>query len=390
MYRHRFINNLFLCVSMIFHGSTFVFGQVSAPKYSNEFLAIGVGARAQSMGNTHVSVTNDIYSPYWNPAGLASIETDYAAALMHSSYFGGISNYNFGAFSVPIDQKAQLAISVIRLSIDNIPDTRFLYDASGRINYDNIRFFSAADNAVFLSYATSVRRIRNLDFGMNFKIIYRKAGDFANAWGFGLDLGWKYLLNKKWNIGLLLRDVTGTYNAWSHNPALLFETYQATDNIIPDNSLEITLPRIITGISREFVIKEDFSIHPALDLEITFDGKRNVLLGTDFFSVDPRAGIEFGYKKLVFLRSGVNNFQQIKDFDGSFSYTMQWNFGAGIELYDFRLDYALANATGSAPGLNSHIISLSTQLNFLPYIPWLYKIFNPDEEPPSKIKQDEG
>ena len=44
-----------------------------APKYSNEFLAVGVGARALGMGNAFTAVTNDVTSGYWNPAGLLGV-----------------------------------------------------------------------------------------------------------------------------------------------------------------------------------------------------------------------------------------------------------------------------------------------------------------------------
>ncbi|TXI84441.1 MAG: hypothetical protein E6Q38_01955, partial [Crocinitomicaceae bacterium] len=41
-----------------------------APKYSNEFLAIGLGADALGLGNAVVAQTDNVYSGYWNPAGL--------------------------------------------------------------------------------------------------------------------------------------------------------------------------------------------------------------------------------------------------------------------------------------------------------------------------------
>ena len=41
-------------------------------KYSNEFLSIGVGARAQGMGNAFIASVDDVTAGYWNPAGLAS------------------------------------------------------------------------------------------------------------------------------------------------------------------------------------------------------------------------------------------------------------------------------------------------------------------------------
>ena len=50
---------------------TALFGQeesTNAPKYSNEFLQIGVGARALGMGNSLVAGVNDVTAAYWNPA----------------------------------------------------------------------------------------------------------------------------------------------------------------------------------------------------------------------------------------------------------------------------------------------------------------------------------
>ena len=39
-----------------------------------QFLKIGVGSRYQAMGEASVATVNDVYSMFWNPAGLASIE----------------------------------------------------------------------------------------------------------------------------------------------------------------------------------------------------------------------------------------------------------------------------------------------------------------------------
>ena len=61
------------------------FGQTA--KYSNEFLSIGVGARSLGMANATVANINDVTSGYWNPAGLAALETEFDAGLMHAEYF---------------------------------------------------------------------------------------------------------------------------------------------------------------------------------------------------------------------------------------------------------------------------------------------------------------
>ncbi|MBL7944166.1 MAG: hypothetical protein JNM00_15455, partial [Flavobacteriales bacterium] len=54
------------------------------PKYVNEFLNIGVGARALGMSLSQVASVNDITSGYWNPAGLLGIRSDLEVAAMHS------------------------------------------------------------------------------------------------------------------------------------------------------------------------------------------------------------------------------------------------------------------------------------------------------------------
>jgi hypothetical protein len=332
-------------------------GQISAPKYSNEFLAIGVGARALGMGSTQVAITNNASSGYWNPAGLLKIDNDYSVSLMHAEYFAGIAQYDFAAFATPIDVNSALGVSVVRFGIDNIPDTRFLYDANGAINYDNIKFFSSADYAFLVSYARKITRVKGLTVGANFKIVHRVAGSFASAWGFGLDASAQYQ-KRNWQFGAILRDVTGTFNAWSHSSALLYDVYTQTGNEIPQNSIELTLPKLIVGAAYSHTFQNRIGILGTMDLDFSFDGKRNVLIKTSLVSIDPHAGIELDYKQKFFLRSGLGKFQQIKDFDGSQYYTLQPDMGLGLKFRTFQIDYALTDIGNQAESLYSHVFSL--------------------------------
>src|SRR5690606_6315623 len=135
-----------------------VLAQTSAPKYSNEFLSIGVGARAHGMSNAVTATTSDVTSGYWNPAGLLDLPSKYQIGLMHSEYFAGIAKYDYGSVATRLDSNSAIGVSIIRFGIDDIPDTRFLYDANGTINYDNVRYFSASDYAFILSYARKIPR----------------------------------------------------------------------------------------------------------------------------------------------------------------------------------------------------------------------------------------
>ncbi|MEP0985446.1 hypothetical protein [Ekhidna sp.] len=337
-------------------------GKDNTPKYSNEFMNIGVSARSFGMGFTAVSFVDDVTAGYWNPAGLNNLTSDHQLSLMHSSYFGGLANYDYAAFATSVDDKSKIALSVIRFAVDDIPDTRFLIDVNGSINYDNIQFFSSADYGFIGSYARKIPVLGGLYFGGNLKIIHRTVGKFSKAWGFGLDAGVQKEMNK-WRVGAVVRDVFGTFNAWSHNSAEVEEIYALTGNDVPINSVEITLPRLIIGGSRSFTIMEKFGALASLDMDLTFDGKRNTLVSTDLLSIDPRAGIEMDYKKMAFLRFGVNQFQEIKDFDGSTSWTFQPNMGVGINLKELTIDYALTDIGNLAPGLFSHVFSVKVDFN---------------------------
>ncbi|WP_425392699.1 PorV/PorQ family protein [Ekhidna sp.] len=354
----------FLCLAL----STFLNAQDSSnerdntPKYSNEFMNIGVGARSFGMGFTAVSFVDDVTSGYWNPAGLNSMSSDHQLSLMHSSYFGGLANYDYAAFATSVDSQSKIAISIIRFAVDDIPDTRFLVDANGSINYDNIQFFSSADYGFLASYARELPFLGGLDFGGNVKVIHRTVGSFSKAWGFGFDAGVQKEINE-WKLGMVVRDVFGTFNAWSHNSSEVEEIYALTGNDVPVNSVEITLPRMIIGGSRNFELTESLGLMASMDVDITFDGKRNTLVNSELVSLDPKVGIEADYKKMAFLRLGVNQFQQIKDFDGSTSWTFQPNMGVGIHFNELTIDYALTDIGNLAPGLFSHVFSIKVNFN---------------------------
>lgn len=342
--------------------TSLVFGQTTAPKYSNEFLNIGVGARALGMSNVQAASVNDVTAAYWNPAGLLSMKNKHEVALMHAEYFAGIAKYDYGGLATHLDSQSVIGFSIIRFGVDDIPDTRYLYDANGALNYNNIRYFSSADYAFLLSYARETKIIPGMQLGANFKVIHRSVGQFANAWGFGLDAGAQYV-KKKWRFGLMARDITGTFNAWSHNTALIQDIYTQTGNEIPQNSIEVTLPKAILGVARHFRIHKKVGLLTAIDLVNTFDGKRNVLIKSNVVSIDPMAGIEVDYNQIIFLRFGAGNIQKIKDFDKGTVTRFQPNFGVGVRISKIYIDYALTDIGNQAESLYSHVFSLKLALN---------------------------
>lgn len=337
-----------------------IFAQ-NTPKYSNEFLSIGVGGRGLAMSGSQVAHVNDVTAGFWNPAGLMKVESKYEFSLMHAEYFAGIAKFDYAAFTTALDSSNVVGLSIIRFAVDDIPDTRFLYDANGKLNYDNIRFFSAADYAFIFSYARKTNLIKGLNIGANFKVVHRNVGNFANAWGFGMDAG-AQLAIKKWQVGLMLKDITTTFNVWSHNPEELEAVYSQTNNEIPESTIEVTLPKAILGVARSFSIGKNFGLLSSIDFDFTFDGKRNVPIKSDFASIDPHFGIEVDYVQTIFVRAGAGNIQQVKDFDESLSTTYQPNFGVGVKIKKLNIDYAMTDIGDQAESLYSHVFSLRLSL----------------------------
>ena len=350
---------IFLCGFVVFILGNNLFAQ--APKYSNEFLAIGTGARAFAMSNSCVASVSDLTSGYWNPAGLLSLKTDLQIGLMHSEYFAGIAKYDYGSLAKKSDSSA-IGFSFIRFGVDNIPNTTELIDAGGNVDYDKITQFSAADYGFLFSYARTPK-IKGLKIGGNAKVVRRVVGDFAGAWGFGLDAGAQYEISG-WQLGAMARDLTSTFNAWSFNLSEeMKNTFLATGNEIPDNSIEVTLPRLILGAAKKIDIIKEVTLLGEINADLTFDGMRNVAIKSEYLSADPHFGLEFGYKGIAFIRAGIMNIQQEKDITGKNITSVQPNFGLGVRIKQLSIDYARTDLGDRSVALYSHVFSLKLDIN---------------------------
>ncbi len=337
--------------------TTFLASAQTARKYSNEFMNIGVDAAALGMSNAVVSQTDDVNSGYWNPAGLVHLE-DNQLALMHSSYFANIANYNYIAYAMPLDSKSALGISLIRFGVDDILDTTQLIDDQGNINYDRISTFSTADYGLTFSYAKKLP-LDGLNFGVNAKIIRRIIGDFASSWGFGLDAGIQFESKNDWKFGIMARDITTTYNAWSIDEEKFEQisgAIEGENQELPETT-EITIPKLQLGMSKKWIFHYDYTLLAAFNLNMRF-AENNDIISTSFASINPALGFEFGYTGLVFLRAGVGNFQNEIQVDDSEQVSFQPNFGVGFKYKGIHIDYAFTDIGDQSAALYSNVFSL--------------------------------
>jgi hypothetical protein len=330
--------------------------------YSNEFLSIGVGADALAMSGSDIASSQGAFSGIRNPSCLLYQTSNYELAAMHSEYFAGIAKYDFLSASMRANDSTVFALSAIRFGIDDIPNTLELIDENGNVDYSRISYFSVADYAFFLSYAKK-SKIKGLNYGANAKIIYRNMGKFAQAFGFGFDVAANYKLNK-WIFGANFKDITTTFNAWFYNTEEYDSIFTLTGNEIPSASIELSAPKLLTGIAYKYNFNQNYSLLSEMGLDFSFDGKKHVLLTSKFCSIDPHIGFEMNYKDLIFLRTGVGNFALIPDFNSQ-RLSFQPNIGLGIHIFNVRIDYALTDIGNQSDALYSNVFSLNFAFNKL-------------------------
>lgn len=307
----------------------------SRAKYAGEFIAIGVGGRALGLGGAYAAIARDVTAGYWNPAGLSKLMYPQLT-LMHDERFSGLINYDYGAAALPVGTNASIALSAIRLGIDNIANTQSAWidlnnngvPESSEIDYSKITYFNSADWALYFSYAKKAND--QLSYGVNLKLIRRDNGG-ASATGIGFDIGAQYLLMEKIALGATFQDVTTTLVAWN------------------TGTNELISPTLKIG-SAYFLEAFGGIFTPAFDIDFRFENRKtasNAHIGQ--ISLDVHTGLEFDFRNLVALRAGFNELGSL-------------NLGTGIHLPKFDIDYSFAKFDGADQLGNTHRISLTFTL----------------------------
>lgn len=308
----------------------------SRGKYAGEFMSIGVGGRALGMGGAFVALAGDVTAGYWNPAGLTGLSYP-EIALMHDERFAGLVNYDYAAVALPMNSRSTLAFSVTRLGVDNILNTRNAgIDVNGNplppgelenfshVDRSKITYFNSGDWALYLSYARKFSS--RFSYGANVKFILRDAGE-GSATGIGFDVAAQYRVGDRLAFGANFQDVTTTFVAWN------------------TGTNELITPTLKLG-SAYFIDAFDGRFAPALDVDIRFEGRKtaaNAHLGP--VSFDLHSGLEFDFRNLVAFRAGYSEVGSL-------------NFGTGIRLPKFDIDYTYAKFNADDELGSTHRISL--------------------------------
>jgi hypothetical protein len=143
-----------------------------------QFLKIGVGSRYQGMGEASVAVANDVYSMYWNPAGLAALEHS-EISFTNVNWFLDI-DLNYVAFARRFEGVGVFGISAAVLSMEDQEITTFEHqDGTGS-------FYGSSSYAVGVSYAKQLTT--KFAFGATAKYVGESI-DFVESKGMAFDFG---------------------------------------------------------------------------------------------------------------------------------------------------------------------------------------------------------
>lgn len=311
-----------------------VMAETGVAKYAGEFLSLGVGGRALGMGGASAALANDVTAGYWNPAGLARL--DYPQiVLMHDEQFGSLVNHDYGAVAIPVGPRTSLGLSIIRVGVDDIPDTRNAgVDINGnvtfdpaqfsRIDPDRVTYFSAADWALYLTYAR--RQTDQFAYGANVKIIRRELGS-NSATGLGFDLGAWYTPMENLLLGLNLQDVTTTFLAWNTGR-----------NELISPTVKLGSAYLIDALGGRFA--------PAVDVDVRFENRRSASMAhLGPVSFDFHTGLEYQFKNLIAVRIGYSDVKQL-------------TVGAGLHFPKLNIDYSFAKFDAIDQLGSTHRISM--------------------------------
>jgi hypothetical protein len=161
----------------------------------SQFLTFDVGARGIAMGGAYTAATNDAYSLYWNPAGLAKIPRA-SAGFMYTRYVEDI-NYQSGTYAQRVNDSSVLAGGFRYQDIGNIPQT----DISDR----DIGAFRPRNYIMELGWGQSVYDLSDSEVDIDLGVAARwlRSDLMAKADSYSADLG----LQSRFYSGTVIYDL---------------------------------------------------------------------------------------------------------------------------------------------------------------------------------------
>ena len=329
---NKFILFFSILILVFFIHNQSVAGDLQFRKYAGEFMSIGVDARAQSMGGAFSSLSAGVASLFYNPAGIKAIQKT-EISFMHTQQMIASVNYDFLAAGFKQDDNRVIALSLVRLGIDNIKDSRQaqrIINQAGdwNIDFSQVKDFNASDYIFTVAVAQNWRQ--SWSWGVNLKLIRRNLAEH-HANGFGLDFGLQRTFKENIYWGIALKNITTTLIAWD------------------TGTKELVKPEVYSGVGYLYYFsKLNSTFQPVVDIIIRAENRqRSAEAHLGSLSLDYAAGLEYSYHRIIFVRSGLDEIQRL-------------NLGIGLQIPHVRVDYAYTNYDSELG--NSHRVGLLISL----------------------------
>jgi len=259
-----------------------------------KFLSIGIGPRALSMGGAFSSISNDVSSIYWNPAGIA-YSNQFQTMFSYTGLYAGISLNYFGLI-IPGGEAGNFAVSVIAVNYGTMyVTTESQPDGTGET-------FSPGSYAFGASYGRFITD--NFMVGGTVKLITENIYH-SNATGVGFDIGTIFktpfygvrFASSITNFGTKMQmsgnDLLTRYNV---DPQRAGSNNTVDANIATD---QFDLPlRLQIGMSRDFTFMENQRFTFAIDGIVPNDNNESVNVGGELGLFNDMVCIRGGYKAL--------------------------------------------------------------------------------------------
>lgn len=285
-----------------------------------QFLKIGIGARAMSMGGAFSAVADDISALYWNPAGVAFLE-GLNMTFEYNQWFADIQ-HSYAGFTFPLSDNYSFGLSIISLSSGDIEITTIdAPDGTGST-------YSANDIAI--GTTLSGRLTDQFAFGVSMKYVQNSIFD-VSATLLLFDIGTIYTLTEEGiRLGLSVSNL-GTEGQFSGQSLTTLVDRSDETGGLTARPLDATLNNtpysaplaFRGGISYNFFRNmNDQSLIIGGDFIHLSDNPEKFNVGTEYMwnnLIALRGGYQFGYDELGLTVGGGINFMT-ESFNGSFDY----------------------------------------------------------------------
>lgn len=292
-----------------------------------QFLKIGAGARAVAMGGAYSAISNDIYSVYWNPGGLATSKNTTEVTFNHASWLADIK-YDFAAASLNLGEMGVIAVSFTSLGTPE-------QEVTTEINPDGDgRMWDASSIAVGLSYSKMLTD--RFSVGINAKYI-RDGVWNSTATGFAVDVGTLYRTP--------FNDLTISAAIFNFGTDMTLDGRDIQFNTDPNDNIDtgpnnipanldtdaFSIPMMFRfGLAMDVVKSRYLRMSAAVDAVQPNDNSEYLNLGTEF-AYDEMFMVRLGYRQLF-----MNNSEGGLTFGGGLKYKVTDNLGVIV-------NYAYAN-----------------------------------------------